>query len=152
MTFRDPIHCRELLARLMAEENAQLATLESLLVREHALLEARDMEGLDETAAARQQCVGHILRIEDERLALVRATGRAGDAAGLPGLLTWCDPAGILRSVVQEYRDRTRRCREQNDRNGRLVGARLQRVDETRAYGPGSGDTRGNGRLLTERA
>ena len=37
---------------------------------------------------------------------------------------------------------RTRRCREQNDRNGRLVGARLQRVDDNRAYGPGSGDTR----------
>lgn len=150
MSSHDRTTCRERLGRLMAEENAQLATLEALLAREHALLEARDMEGLDESSAARQQCVVQILRIEDERRALGRANGHDGDAAGLPGLLAWCDPTGVLRPVAEEYRDRARRCRELNDRNGKLVGARLQGAGESRAYGPGG--VRGSGSLFADRA
>ena len=32
---------------------------------------------------------------------------------------------------MQEFRERTQRCREQNDRNGILVNARLQGVSRT---------------------
>jgi flagellar biosynthesis/type III secretory pathway chaperone len=152
------MHCRERLASLMAEENAQLATLEELLTQEHALLEARDMERLDKTATARQQCIGHLLRIEEERRALCRAAGRSDDADGLLSLLAWCDPTELLLPAVKEYRDRTRRCREQNDRNGILVNGRLQRnlslpdVREGGTYGPGSDNRGGYGRKLVTRA
>ena len=163
MPPRDPLHCREQLATLMAEENAQLATLEALLMQEFALLEARDVEGLDKAGTARQQCIGHVLRIEDERRALCRATGRSDDVAGLHSLLAWCDPAELLLSAMQEYRERTQRCREQNDRNGILVNGRLQRVSsmlnvrdggvqEGRTYGPGGDQSRGYGRKLVTRA
>ena len=76
MPSHDPTHCREQLATLMAEVNAQLAALESLLTQEYELLQTRDAEGLEKAGTARQQCIGHILRIEDERRALCRATGR----------------------------------------------------------------------------
>src|SRR5688572_23189479 len=118
MPSSDPTHCREQLATLMAEVNAQLAALEGLLTQEYALLQTRDAEGLEQAGAARQQCLGHILRLEDERRALCRATGRGDESAGLQSLLAWCDPAGLLVPAMQEYRDRTQRCREQNDRNG----------------------------------
>ena len=121
------------------------------------------MEGLDKAGTAHQQCIGHILRIEDERRALCRATGRSDDPAGLHSLLAWCDPTGLLMPAMQEYRERTRRCREQNDRNGILVNGRLQRVSsmlnvldggaqEGRTYGPGSDKSRGYGRKLVTRA
>ena len=77
MASRDPLHCRDQLAILMAEQNAQLAALEGLLTHEHALLQTRDADGLENSGAARQQCIGHILRLEDERRALCRATGRS---------------------------------------------------------------------------
>jgi len=148
-----PVHCRDQLATLMAEQNAQLAALEGLLTREHALLQTRDAEGLENSGAARQQCIGHILRLEDERRALCRATGRGDDATGLHALLSWCDPTGMLVPVMQEYRERTQRCREQNDRNGILVNGRLHAgVTEDRTYGPGSGQARGYGRKLTTHA
>jgi len=163
MPSHDPTYCREQLATQMAEENAELAALERLLTQEYALLQAADAEGLEKAATARQQCVGQILRIEDERRALCRATGRSDDAAGLHGLLAWCDPTGLLMTAMQEYRERTLRCREQNDRNGMLVNSRLQRVagmldvldgggQEGRTYGPGSGKNRGSGRKLATRA
>jgi len=142
----------------MAEQNTLLATLEGLLTHEHGLLQTRDAEGLENAGTARQQCIGSILRIEDDRRALCRANLRSDDPAGLHSLLAWCDPTGTLLPAMQEYRDRTLRCREQNDRNGILVNARLQRASGmTNAlaggtYGPGSDPSRGYGRKLTTRA
>ena len=150
MPSHDPTLCREQLATLMAEQNAHLAALECLLTQEYDLLQSRDAEGLEKTATARQLCIGHILRIEDERRTLCRATGRNEDAAGLHSLLAWCDPTGLLLPAMQEYRERTQRCREHNDRNGILVNGRLQQ--EARTYGPGSDESGGYGRKLTTRA
>jgi flagellar biosynthesis/type III secretory pathway chaperone len=163
MTFSDPTPCRERLAALLAGQNAQLAALEDLLAREHALLEAQDVDGLEQAAAARKQCVDQILRFDDERRALARATGRGDDSSGLHSLLAWCDPAELLRPAVQEYRERTQRCREQNDRNGFLVIGRMQRTSgqlnvlnggspDGNTYGPGSGKIRGYDSKLTTRA
>jgi len=150
MPSHDPTLCRDQLATLMAEQNAHLAALEGLLTQEYDLLQSRNAEGLEKAAMARQQCIGHILRIEDERRALCRATGRNEDTAGLHSLLAWCDPTGLLLPAMQEYRERTQRCRELNDRNGILVNGRLQQ--EARTYGPGSDGSGGYGRKLTTRA
>ena len=133
MSSPDPTLCRDQLATLMAGQNAQLAALESLLAQEFALLQARDAEGLENAGSARQQCIGHILRIEDERRALCRANGHGDDPAGLHSLLAWCDSTGALMPAMQEYRERTQRCREQNDRNGMLVNSRLK-VQEPGSY------------------
>jgi flagellar biosynthesis/type III secretory pathway chaperone len=162
MTSRDSTDCREQLATLMAGVNAELAALERLLMQEYALLQSSDVENLEKAGALRQQCIGQILRIEDERRALCRATGRSDDAAGLHSLLAWCDPTGLLMPAMQEYRERTQRCREQNDRNGILVNSRLQRVSSTldvldgrsregRTYGSG-GVHSGYGHKLTTQA
>lgn len=155
MPSQDSNHCREQLATLVAEANNLLATLEELLSREHALLQSRDAEGLENAGTARQLCVGQILRIEDDRRALCRDYGRADDAAGLHGLLAWCDPTGLLWPAMQEYRERTQRCRQQNDRNGILVIGRLQ-SDRTaldgRTYGPGSDPGQSYGRKFSTRA
>src|SRR4051794_39887226 len=96
MPSHDPTYCREQLATQVAGENLELAALEGLLTQEHALLQAGDAEGLDKAATARQHCIGQILRIEDERRALCRASGRSDDTAGLHSLLAWCDPTGLL--------------------------------------------------------
>jgi flagellar biosynthesis/type III secretory pathway chaperone len=146
----DPTQCREQLATLMTGVNAQLAALEGLLTHEYALLQTRDAEGLEKAGAARQECLGHILRIEDERRALCRATGHGDEPSGLPGLLAWCDPTGLLVPAMQEYRERTQRCRDLNDRNGFLVNGRLQQ--EARTYGPGSDESGGYGSKVTTRA
>ena len=150
MQSNDPTLCREQLTTLMAGVNAHLAALEGLLTQEYNLLQSRDAEGLERAATTRQQCLGQILRIEDERRALCRATGRNEDTAGLHSLLAWCDPTGQLVPAMQEYRERTQRCREQNDRNGILVNGRLQQ--DARTYGPGSNDSGDFSRKLTTRA
>ena len=68
----DPGVCREHLQKLLAEELNALTQLETLLDREHELLVANDVDGLDRAGEARQACVGELLRVEDERRSLCR--------------------------------------------------------------------------------
>ncbi len=154
MSSHDPTQVRERLAALMAEQNSHLATLESLLMQEYSLLETRDIEGLDRSGTERQRCMCLIAHIEDQRRELCRSTGHGDDPAALHDLLTWCDPAGLLKPVMRDYLELTRRCSEQNDRNGILVNAKLHRVAgaEVRTYGPGGEQASGYGQKLTTRA
>jgi flagellar biosynthesis protein FlgN len=124
----DPVVCRDHLDKLIAEESGALDQLQQLLDREHELLVANDVDGLEHAGQARQNCVGVLMRIEDDRRALCRALNVPADANGLDRLLAWCDPSKALRSRWAGCAERATRCRMLNDRNGALVTARLNRV------------------------
>lgn len=124
----DPVVCRDTLDKLLAEESSTLDQLLQLLDREHELLIANDVEGLDRAGQARQNCIGALLRVEDDRKALCRALNVPADVQGLDRILAWCDPSKQLRRRWAEVNDRATRCRHANDRNGALVTARLSRV------------------------
>jgi flagellar biosynthesis protein FlgN len=124
-----PQACRELFARALAEENELLATLEQQLLHEHELLTTNDIEGLENASGARQQTVARLLRVDDERRGLCRARNLEPDAKGLAALLAWCDATGTLAAPQARCTELAQRCREQNERNGALVTARLNRVN-----------------------
>lgn len=124
----DPVVCRETLDKLISEESSTLDQLVQLLEREHELLVANDVDGLDRAGQARQNCIGTLLRIEDDRKALCRALNVPTDMHGLDRILAWCDPSKQLRRRWAEVGERAARCRGANDRNGALVTARLSRV------------------------
>ena len=128
MTQIDPALCRDQLARLLDEEVAALALLETQLQREHAMLTQNDVDGLEAAGKERQACVGSLLRIEDERRAVCRLYGQPGDLKGVETLLNWCDPTAGLLPALRDCTERASRCRDQNLSNGALVNARLQRV------------------------
>jgi flagellar biosynthesis protein FlgN len=125
----DPGVCREHLQKLLAEEFNALAQLETLLDREHALLLANDVDGLDRASESRQACVGELLRIEDERRSLCRMMNVPTDVQGLERLLRWCDPSNSMQRRLGDCHQRATRCRELNERNGALVTARLKKVE-----------------------
>lgn len=124
----DPVVCRDHLEKLLDEESSTLDQLQQLLDREHELLVANDVEALDRAAHARQNCIGTLLRIEDERRSLCRSLNVPEDMSGLDRILAWCDPAKQLRRRWVEIGQRASHCRAANDRNGALVTARLTRV------------------------
>lgn len=125
----DPGVCREHLQKLLAEEFNALSQLETLLDREHDLLVANDVDGLDSAGEARQACVGELLRVEDERRSLCRMMNVPTDVQGLERLLRWCDPSNSMQRRLGECAQRAARCRELNERNGALVTARLKKVE-----------------------
>lgn len=124
----DPVVCRDHLDKLIAEESGALDQLQQLLDREHELLVANDVDALERAGQARQNCVGELMRIEDDRRALCRALNVPADVTGLDRLLAWCDPSKTLRRRWAECAERATSCRKLNDRNGALVAARLNRV------------------------
>jgi flagellar biosynthesis/type III secretory pathway chaperone len=140
--------CREHVERLLVEENAVLAELESQLDREHEALAARDLSSLEAAADTRQLHMVRLLKIEDERRAACRLHGFAADLRGLAQLLEWCDPKQRLANYYSECVARAERCRASNDRNAALVAARMARIEgllgvlagpaSASLYGPGS--------------
>jgi flagella synthesis protein FlgN len=125
----DPGVCREHLTTLLREESGLLAELEDLLVRETRVLETSDVQALESTTRARQERMGALARIEEQRRSLCALHGFSADRAGLEALMAWCDGKGTLLSRLRECAERAVRCRDLNDRNGIIVAARLKRVE-----------------------
>lgn len=125
----DPGVCREHLTTLLREESELLAELEELLARESRVLETSDVRALEATTRARQERMGALARIEEQRRSLCALHGFSADRAGLEGLMAWCDGEGNLLPRLRECAERAVRCRDLNDRNGIIVAARLKRVE-----------------------
>lgn len=142
----DPEVCREHLATLLREESQLLGDLEALLAEESRVLETSNIQVLETTTRARQERMGALARIEEQRRSLCAAHGFSADRAGLEGLMTWCDSEGRLLSRLRECAERAVRCRDLNDRNGIVVAARLKRVEgmlDTLTGRPARSDTYG---------
>lgn len=125
----DPGVCREHLTTLLREESALLGELEDLLLRESGILASSDIQALEATTRARQERVGALARIEEQRRSLCALHGFSADRAGLEGLMAWCDGQGTLLPRLRECAERAVRCRDLNDRNGIVVATRLKRVE-----------------------
>jgi flagellar biosynthesis/type III secretory pathway chaperone len=111
------------------EEALRLAELEELLAREQRVLESNDIGALESATRARQERMGALARIEEQRRSLCTLHGYCADRGGLDALISWCDPRGSLLPRLRECADRAVRCRDLNDRNALVVAARLKRVE-----------------------
>lgn len=125
----DPVACREHLTELFREESTLLVELEQLLLREAGILDGADIREIEKTTRARQDRMGALARLEEQRRSLCAMHGFGSDRAGLEAVMAWCDPSGMLTESLGECAARAVRCRELNDHNGVLVTARLQRVE-----------------------
>ncbi len=156
----DPRLCREHLEELLGEEIVLLTELQLLLEEERDLLGSAEPEELQRTTRARQERLGALARVEEQRRSLCSLHGEAPDRAGLERLRQWCDPSGTLTPRLAECLGRAMRCRDLNDRNGLTVAARMKRVAEllqvltgrptrSETYGPrGLGGPVRSGRML----
>lgn len=124
----DASNCLNQLGRMLAEETRLLGQLELQLQNEYRLLVAGDVEGLEQAADARQASVVALARLDEDRRGLCRMLGKGDDQVGLADLARWCDPTGSLASAHAAAAQQAQHCREQNDRNGALVNARLNHL------------------------
>jgi flagellar biosynthesis/type III secretory pathway chaperone len=125
----EPQVCLTQLANMLADETRLLGLLAGQLQREHELLKANDVEGLEKAADSRQASVAGLSRLDEERRNLCRMLGYGADHLGLAALFKWCDPTGSLAAPHAAASREAQLCREQNDRNGALVNARLNRLN-----------------------
>ena len=74
----DPGVCREHLTTLLREEAELLAQLEELLAQESRVLETSDIQTLETTTRARQERMGALARIDEQRRSLYSRARSAG--------------------------------------------------------------------------
>jgi flagellar biosynthesis protein FlgN len=142
----DPELCRQHLAELLSEEIALLGELHRLLEEEQGLISAAKPEALQRTTRARQERLGALARVEEQRRSLCSLHSHSSDREGLERLRRWCDPKGTLTMPFKECAALAMRCRDLNDRNGVMVAAKMKRVSEalqTLTGRPASADTYG---------
>lgn len=121
--------CREHLGILLTEEIDALHELEDLLQREYDVLGQKNVAAIERATLIRHQKMGDLARTEEQRRQLCTLHGYSPDWIGLESLMQWCDPQGTLLSRLRECARRASRCRDLNNKNGVLVGARLQQVE-----------------------
>jgi len=142
----DPELCRQHLAELLSEEIVLLGELHRLLEEEHGLIAAAKPEALQRTTRARQERLGALARIEEQRRSLCSLHAHSSDREGLERLRRWCDPKETLTEPIKECAALAIRCRDLNDRNGVMVAAKMKRVSEllqTLTGRPANADTYG---------
>jgi flagellar biosynthesis/type III secretory pathway chaperone len=126
----DVVLCRETLSRLVSQETDALTELAGILEIEHAALVANDADGLIVAGQSRQRHVTALVRVEEERRALCRRMNVSADRRGLQTLLERADPSKDLARRWARCAALARRCRNENDRNGALVAARMKHVEQ----------------------
>jgi flagella synthesis protein FlgN len=123
-----PADVRQHLHRILAEEGRLMVELEGLLRQEVDILQGEDADRIARIGAVRHRCVEALMRLEVERADLTRMLSFGEGGTAIDRLLRWCDEDGTLRTRWQANLDIARRCKDINDRNGAIVGARLRRV------------------------
>jgi flagellar biosynthesis/type III secretory pathway chaperone len=119
---------RDHVQRMLSEESGLLDSLEQLLKQEAVILRGDDVSAIERIGSSRQQCTSALTRLEAERADSCKMLSFGAGRDEFERLLQWCDPSGELRQAWQRNLTVARRCRDQNDRNGAVVTAKLNHV------------------------
>lgn len=116
--------------RVLNDEAQLLLQLETLLQKETAIVRGDDADAIAAIGASRHDCIAALTRLEAERSASCRMLSFGEGGAAFDKLLTWCDQDGELRRRWRANLDLARRCKQLNERNGILVNAQLNHVQQ----------------------
>lgn len=121
---------RDHVQRMLGEESGLLDSLERLLKQEAQILRGDDVGAIERIGSSRQECTSALTRLEAERADSCKMLSFGTGRDGFDRLLQWCDADGELRQAWQRNLSVARRCRDQNDRNGAVVTAKLNHVQK----------------------
>lgn len=106
------------MAELLDRQAAALEKLLDCLAREREALQLRDAAALELASREKEQAVGRVSELETKRLAL---------APDLPAMERLAARAQV-GARWERFLELTRRCREQNEANGRMIRRQQGRV------------------------
>jgi flagellar biosynthesis protein FlgN len=115
---------------LLSEEAQLLVELETVLERETDIVRGEDTEAIQSIGSNRHRCVDRLSRIGVERTDSARMLSFGADQAGMEKLFDWADPSTALRAKWRANLELARRCKALNDKNGAIVAAKLDRVQQ----------------------
>ncbi len=123
------------LATLLREELTAVEALRRLLQREYDALKSRDLAGLEQAVAEKQQCADHLRERMAGRLDYLRQRGNSADAPGLAAHVEAL-PAPERRETGELWaalEQAAEQARAQNEVNGAVIAASRNHVERTLA-------------------
>lgn len=118
------------LGRILAEESRLLTQLQAVLESETSIVTGEDADAIANIGNNRQRCVDRLTRLGEERCDTSRMLSFGSDPAGLNRMFEWADPSRSLRARWSQNLELARRCKALNDKNGAIVTAKLDRVQQ----------------------
>ena len=123
------------LATLLREELTAVEALRRLLQREYDALKSRDLAGLEQAVAEKQQCADHLRERIAGRLDYLRQRGNSADPTGLAAHVEAL-PAPERRETDELWaalEQAAEQARAQNEVNGAVIAASRNHVERTLA-------------------
>jgi flagellar biosynthesis/type III secretory pathway chaperone len=121
---------RRHLESLLSEEAQLLIELEAVLEQETDIVRGDDTDAIQRIGSNRHRCVDRLSRIGVERTDTVRMLCFSIDRTGMDKLIDWADPTAALRVRWRANLELAHRCKALNDKNGAIVAAKLDRVQQ----------------------
>jgi flagellar biosynthesis/type III secretory pathway chaperone len=118
------------LNRILVEEAQLLSELQTVLEQETDILCGDDAEAIQRIGSNRHRCVDRLSGLGVERNDASRMLSFGTDRVGLEKMFDWADPSGALRARWSSNLELARRCKSFNDKNGAIVAAKLNRVQQ----------------------
>ncbi len=126
----DRADVRRHLEQMLTEESGLLATLQSVLETETAIVSGEDAAAIANIGSNRQRCVDRLFQLGQERSQTSHMLSFGSDPAGLEHMFEWADPSRQLRNRWSVNLELARCCKALNDRNGAIVAAKLDHVQQ----------------------
>jgi len=125
---RSDVH--KTLTRILAEEAGLPGELESILQWETEVLRGEDAAAIQRIGGTRHRCVDTLSRLDTERADACRMLSFGSGRSAVDRLYEWADPSAGLAAKWSSNLERARRCKTLNDKNGAIVAAKLNRVQQ----------------------
>jgi flagellar biosynthesis protein FlgN len=106
--------------RILLEEEQQAMRLVNLLERERDALASRQVDELLQVVAEKESSLTRLDGYASERASLLQQAGYSPDRDGFMALLN-AEPSGRLRELWTAVETLLKRCRQQNEINGKML-------------------------------
>ncbi|HEX4376022.1 MAG TPA: flagellar protein FlgN [Steroidobacteraceae bacterium] len=126
----DRADVRRHLEQILTEESGLLVTLQTVLEAETAIVSSEDATAIANIGSNRQRCVDRLFQLGEERSQTSHMLSFGSDPAGLESMFEWADPSRHLRNRWSNNLQLARHCKALNERNGAIVAAKLDRVQQ----------------------
>ena len=125
-----PRDVHQTLTRILTEEAGLLGELETILQQETEVLRGEDAAAIQRIGGNRHRCVDTLSRLDAERADTCRMLSFGSGRGALDRLYAWADPSAGLQAKWSSNLECARRCKTLNDKNGAIVAAKLNRVQQ----------------------
>jgi flagellar biosynthesis/type III secretory pathway chaperone len=126
----------------LQQEQEWIARLNEALLREQEVLSKREMDAIETVVAQKEEALGQLAKLAEQRLALLAKAGYGGEKVDFDAFIA-ADDSGQLADMWQQLKEGLQQCQQQNQQNGMLLESSRQQAQQMLSILLGQDGSRG---------